>query len=157
MSDRPKLRLAEKSDLPTILALLRDDGLGSQREGNPDDPVYVNAFDAIAGDANNHLYVVEFRGSVVGCAQLTFIPGLSRRASTRTLIEGVRISSACRGKGLGSFLINELNRIAGEHGCTMVQLTSDKSRADAHRFYLGLGFENSHEGFKLILPNPRDR
>lgn len=151
MIPEPVLRLAEKADVPAIVTLLRDDTLGKSRESAPDDPVYGEAFELVSRDANNQFYVVDCNGSVIGYAQLTFVPGLARRAAIRAIIEAVRISSRHRGQGLGHFLIHELIRRARERGCTLVQLTSDKSRKDAHRFYEDLGFENSHEGFKMAL------
>ena len=140
-----------RQDVPAIVALFRDDDLGKTREGEPDDPVYVTAFDAVSANPGTHLYVLERDGGVIGCAQLTVIPGLTRRGLTRGLVEGVRVSSSERNQGLGRLIMQEIIRLAREFDCGMVQLTSDKSRRDAHRFYETLGFERSHEGFKLIL------
>jgi GNAT superfamily N-acetyltransferase len=146
----PALRLATAADIPAILALLADDALGRAREGGADEAVQA-AFAEIERDPNNALYVIEIAGDVAGCAQLTTIPGLSRRGMKRAQIEAVRVSSGRRGEGLGRWFFEALIAIAREKGCGMVQLTSDKRRTEAHRFYGSLGFVASHEGFKLSL------
>lgn len=146
-------RSATNSDLPTLVHMLADDDLGASREdtSNPLNHRYTDAFQAIAKDSNNELIVAESDGDLVGMLQLTFIPYLSHTGSWRCLIEGVRVASSCRGKGLGSELIKWAIRRAGEMDCSIVQLTSDKQRTDAIRFYESLGFTASHEGFKLKL------
>ena len=144
------LRLATRADIPAILALLADDALGRTREGGADAPVEA-AFAEIQADPNNAIYVADIAGTVVGCAQLTVIPGLSRRGLRRAQIESVRVSSRRRGEGLGRWFFEELIALARRKGCGLVQLTSDKRRTDAHRFYGSLGFVASHEGFKLTL------
>lgn len=131
--------------------MLRDDHLGATREGAPDDPVYLRAFEVIAVDPHQWLVVGVRRGEVVATMQLTIIPGLSRRGARRALIEAVRVRSDQRGGGLGRTLIGWAVGKARDEGCVMVQLTSDRSRVDAHRFYEGLGFEGSHLGYKLTL------
>ena len=155
------IRDARREDLPAIVALLADDPLGAAREtvavavAEP----YVRAFEAIERDANNRMVVATdaragAQGAspvVVGCLQLTFIPGLSRRGATRAQIESVRVASTRRGQGLGQVLMAWAIMQARERGCAIVQLTSDKQRADAHRFYESLGFVATHEGFKLNL------
>ncbi len=151
MTSRPQIRAAVREDVPAIVALFRDDDLGRTREGEPDDPVYAAAFDAVSANPDTHLYVLERDARVIGCAQLTVIPGLTRRGLTRGLIEGVRVAGSERNQGLGQLIMQEMIRLAREFECGMVQLTSDKSRRDAHRFYETLGFERSHEGFKLLL------
>lgn len=88
---------------------------------------------------------------VVGTLQLTVVPGLSRRGSTRSIIEGVRVHADERGSGLGTLLIEWAVDSSREQGCQLVQLTSDVTRTDAHRFYERLGFEATHVGFKLLL------
>ncbi|MDP5008868.1 MAG: GNAT family N-acetyltransferase, partial [Glaciimonas sp.] len=117
------------------------------------DACYVQAFDAIDGDANQYLLVGELDGVVIAMLQLTFIPGLSRRGALRANIEAVRVESSLRGQGIGHWLIAKALLLAQERNCALVQLTSDKSRAEAHRFYARLGFLASHEGFKLKLDN----
>jgi GNAT superfamily N-acetyltransferase len=146
----PRLRLATAADIPAILALLADDDLGRTREGGADAAVQA-AFAEIERDPNNAIYVIDIGGEVAGCAQLTVIPGLSRRGLKRAQLEAVRVSSRRRGEGLGRWFLEQLIAVAREKGCGLVQLTSDKRRADAHRFYGSLGFVASHEGFKLPL------
>jgi len=145
-------RRATLADLPRLLELLADDTLGKNREatGSSED-CYVQAFIAIDSDPNQHLLVGELAGQVIAMLQLTFIPGLSRRGALRANIEAVRVDSALRGHGIGNWLMREAIQLARERGCSLVQLTSDKSRTDAHRFYHRLGFVCSHAGFKLKL------
>jgi ribosomal protein S18 acetylase RimI-like enzyme len=133
--------------------MLADDPLGATRERavNPLPREYLDAFDAIQTHTGNHLLVAEFDGKVVGCLQLTFIPGLSRLGLTRAQIESVRIDSSMRGRKLGELMIQDAIDRAREHGCGVVQLTTDKTREDAHRFYERLGFEATHIGMKLAL------
>lgn len=154
MIDHEKLnaRRAQLSDLPRLLALLADDTLGKNREAvDSDDACYVAAFNAIERDPNQYLLVCELDGEVIAMLQLTFIPGLSRRGALRANIEAVRVDSGLRGQGIGSWIIKKALHLARERDCGLVQLTSDKSRTEAHRFYTRLGFIGSHEGFKLKL------
>jgi GNAT superfamily N-acetyltransferase len=151
MSPDARIRRAVREDLPAIVALLADDELGRGREGGVPDRVYSEAFERISRDPANAVYVIDQSGEVLGCGQLTVIPGLSRRAATRGLIEAVRVAARHRGRGLGRWFMEELIAIARREGCSLVQLTSDKRRRDAHRFYESLGFTASHEGFKLAL------
>jgi len=147
-------RAARDSDLPAIIELLVDDALGARREiaSIPPDPRYAAAFAAIAADPNQLLAVaIDEADRVVGCLQLTFIPGLSRSGIWRGQIESVRVSRSERGSGLGSRMIEWAVERCAERNCGLVQLTSDKSRADAIRFYEKLGFVASHEGFKRDL------
>jgi GNAT superfamily N-acetyltransferase len=145
-------RRARESDLPRLLELLADDVLGKNREGvGSDDPCYQQAFSAIDQDNNQVLLVGEFEGKVVAMLQLTFIPGLSRKGAWRALIEAVRVDSYLRSQGIGHWLIAQAIALARERSCRLVQLTSDKKRLEAHRFYGSLGFVASHEGFKLQL------
>jgi len=146
-------RQAEKSDLPALVSMLADDELGQQREdiSEPLNQAYIDNFTAIDSDPNNELVVVESDKSIVGMLQLTFIPYLTHTGSWRCLIEGVRIHKNYRGKGLGTDFFQWAIMRAKEKGCSIVQLTSDKQRPDAIRFYENLGFVASHEGFKLPL------
>ena len=146
----PRLRPATAADLPAIVRLLADDELGQTREGG-DESLYAAAFAAIERDPNNTFFVIDVAGAVAGCAQLTIIPGLSRRAVTRGQIESVRVASGHRGEGLGRWFMEALIDAARGRGCGLVQLTSDTRRPDAHRFYESLGFSPSHVGFKLAL------
>ena len=150
MSDL-EIRRATRSDVPAIVEMLRDDHLGATRESVPSDPVYLNAFDAIAADPHQWLVVGLRAGEVVASLQLTIIPGLSRRGARRALIEAVRVRSDQRGGGLGAILVGWAVERARAEGCVMVQLTTDRSRVDAHRFYERLGFEGTHLGYKLML------
>ena len=153
MSAVPVIRAATRADLPAIVRLIADDGLGRGREetGEPLAACYVQAFEALACDPNNEAIVMELDGAIVGYLQLTFIPGLSRRGAWRAQIESVRVASALRGQGLGRRLFEWAIARAREKNCRLVQLTSDKARAEAHRFYGSLGFVASHEGMKLTL------
>jgi GNAT superfamily N-acetyltransferase len=144
------MRPAEAGDLPAILRLLADDPLGKNREAAVEAP-YQAAFAAIAADPNHEMVVAELDGQVVGCFQLSFIPGLSRRGAWRAQIESVRIDSALRGRGAGRTMMEWAIAQARTRGCALVQLTTDKRRPDAHRFYARLGFVASHEGMKLEL------
>lgn len=150
MSDL-EIRPAQQDDLPAIVAMLADDPLGAQRESPDDLTPYTAAFTRLAQDPNQHVVVAVREGRVVGTLQLTVIPGLSRKGTTRSLIEGVRIHADERGSGLGSRLIEWAVEESRAQGCRLVQLTSDVTRTDAHRFYERLGFEASHVGFKLSL------
>ncbi|MGC4812530.1 N-acetyltransferase family protein [Micromonospora sp. DT228] len=144
-------REAVRADLPAVIALLADDVLGKARDFTGVDEAYEKAFADITADPRNQLIVAEQTGAIVGCLQITYIPGLGRHGSERSLIEAVRVRSDRRGQGLGRQLMTWAVDQARERGCALVQLTTDKSRADAHRFYLGLGFVASHEGMKLAL------
>jgi GNAT superfamily N-acetyltransferase len=153
MSAAVTLRDARRDEVPLIVAMLADDALGASREvnGDPLSARYYDAFDAIAREPNNRLFVAEREGEVVGTLQLTFIVGLSRQGAKRALIEAVRVARPYRGHGIGEAVVRAAIEIARGEGCGMVQLTSDKSRKDAHRFYERLGFVASLEGMKLML------
>lgn len=147
-------RLARQSDLAAIIRLLADDDLGSTREivSDPVDARYLSAFAAIEADANQLLAVAcDAEGRVVGCLQLSFLPGLSRTGMWRGQIESVRVASDLRGSGLGSQFIEWAIAQCAERGCGLVQLTSDKTRTESIRFYEKLGFVASHEGLKRNL------
>jgi ribosomal protein S18 acetylase RimI-like enzyme len=146
-------RSALLSDVPAIVALLADDPLGSQREtlGEPLDNRYVLAFNSINSDLNQRLIVATDGAEIVGTLQLSFIPGIARRGAWRGQIEAVRIAGHRRDSGLGQSMFEWAIKQCKLRGCDLVQLTTDKSRADAHRFYEKLGFVGSHEGYKLSL------
>ncbi|MFE9310279.1 GNAT family N-acetyltransferase [Streptomyces sp. NPDC006706] len=145
------IRAAVAADVPAIVAMLADDPLGAQRESPDDLAPYLTALERLSTDPHQHLVVAVREDRVVGTLQLTIIPGLSRRGSTRSIIEGVRIHADERGSGLGTRLIEWAVDTSRREGCQLVQLTSDRTRTDAHRFYERLGFEASHLGFKLQL------
>ena len=149
--ERLLIRRAEVSDVAAIVAMLADDPLGATRESPDDLTPYLASHARLAADPNQHLVVAERAGKVVGTLQLTLIPGLSRRAATRSLIEAVRVHADERGSGLGTLLIEWAVQTSRTEGCQLVQLTSDATREDAHRFYERLGFVASHVGFKLQL------
>ncbi|MCM2391461.1 GNAT family N-acetyltransferase [Streptomyces albipurpureus] len=150
MSDL-EIRSATPADLPAIVAMLADDPLGATRESPDDLTPYRDALDQLVNDPR-HQQLVAVRGErVVGTLQLTIVPGLSRRGATRSQIEGVRVDAAERGSGLGGQLIEWAIEESRRQNCQLVQLTSDASRSDAHRFYERLGFSASHTGFKLPL------
>ncbi|MFD8231195.1 GNAT family N-acetyltransferase [Streptomyces sp. NPDC059696] len=146
-----EIRAAVADDVPAIVAMLADDPLGAQRESPDDLTPYLTALERLSADPNQRLVVAVREGKVVGTLQLTIIPGLSRRGATRSIIEGVRIHADERGSGLGTRLIEWAIEESRDLGCQLVQLTSDKTRTDAHRFYERLGFTASHTGFKLSL------
>ena len=146
-----EFRPAASGDVPAIVAMLADDPLGAQRESPDDLTPYLTALERLSADPNQHLVVAVRGGRVVGTLQLTVIPGLSRKGSTRSLIEGVRIHSDERGSGLGTLFIEWAIEESRRQGCQLVELTSDATRTDAHRFYERLGFTASHVGFKLAL------
>ncbi|GAA1151435.1 GNAT family N-acetyltransferase [Streptomyces hebeiensis] len=145
------IRPAAPEDIPAIVAMLADDPLGAQRETPDDLTPYTASYERLARDPNQHLMVAVRDGRVVGTLQLTIVPGLSRRGATRSVIEGVRIHTDERGSGLGTRFIEWAVDESRRQGCQLVQLTSDASRTDAHRFYERLGFTASHIGFKLAL------
>jgi GNAT superfamily N-acetyltransferase len=146
-------REAQLQDLSSLIHMLADDELGQTREDDsiPPNQNYIDAFKSISCDPNNELIVVQDEGHIVGMLQLTFIPYLSHIGSWRCLIESVRIHSAYRGKGLGTEFFQWAIERAKDKNCRMLQLTSDKQRISALRFYENLGFKASHEGFKLKL------
>ncbi|MEV5531747.1 GNAT family N-acetyltransferase [Streptomyces prunicolor] len=146
-----EIRAAVTEDVPAIVGMLADDPLGSQRESPDDLTPYLAALDRLTADPNQHLVVAVREGRVVGTLHLTVVPGLSRKGATRSIIEAVRIHADERGSGLGTQLIEWAIAESRRQGCQLVQLTSDTTRTDAHRFYERLGFTASHVGFKLPL------
>jgi GNAT superfamily N-acetyltransferase len=148
------LRRATREDLPAIIGLLVNDPLGKTREaasGEYDFRPYETAFAAIDSDLAQVLVVATDGIEVVATMQLSFIPGLSRRGALRAQIEAVRVAASHRSRGLGAAMFEWVIDEARRRGCSIVQLTTDKTRADAHRFYERLGFTASHEGYKLQL------
>jgi GNAT superfamily N-acetyltransferase len=148
------IRPAAEADLPALVAILAGDVLGREREDPslPLDEGYRRAFAEISKRPEQHLMVGELDGEVVATLQLVFIPGLARKGAWRGIIEAVHVRADKRGQGLGARMIAwavETARARG--GCPFLQLTTDKRRLDAHRFYERLGFKPSHEGYKLQL------
>lgn len=146
-----EIRAAVADDVPAIVDMLADDPLGARRESPDDLTPYLAALERLTADPNQHLVVVVREGRVVGTLQLTIVPGLSHKGATRAIIEAVRIHADERGSGLGTELIEWAITESRHRGCQLVQLTSDATRTDAHRFYERLGFTASHVGFKLPL------
>ena len=145
------IREARAEDLPAIAALLTDDPLGRTREDPANIAAYRRAFAEIAAQPGNTILVAETGDRVVGCLQLTIIPGLARTGMKRGQIEGVRIAAGQRGQKIGERLVGEATARARAAGCGLVQLTTDRLRPDAHRFYERLGFAATHLGMKLLL------
>ena len=146
-----KFRKAKKEDLVDIVKMLAQDKLGETREisSDPVDQSYINAFEKIVEDSNQYLMVLELEEEVVGVFQLTFIPYLTYKGSSRAQVEGVRIRSDKRGLGLGEKMFLWAIEKARKEGAHLIQLTTDKKRPEAMRFYEKLGFVASHEGMKL--------
>lgn len=149
----PELRAATEGDLPSIVALLASDPLGALREttGEELSPSYRAAFEAIAADPNHELLVADLGGTVVGVLQLSYLPHLTYEGGWRAQIEGVRVAAAHRSRGVGQAMMEAAIERARTRGCHLVQLTTDRRRPEALRFYVGLGFEPTHEGLKLHL------
>jgi len=146
-----EIRAAVERELPAIVALLADDVLGAGRETPDDLAPYLAAFARLNADPNQLLAVAVRADAVVGTLQLSIVPGLSRRGRTRSIIEAVRVHRDERGTGLGTTMIEWAIAESVRRGCALVQLTSDRTRTDAHRFYERLGFTATHVGFKLEL------
>ena len=148
------LRDAGRDDVPAIVELLIDDQLGASRDGattNAELQPYLHAFDVLDADSAHLLLVAVDSEQVVATMQLSFIPGLARRGALRAQIEAVRVRQDYRSRGLGAAMFTWAIDESRRRGCALVQLTTDKSRSDAHRFYERLGFVASHEGLKLPL------
>jgi GNAT superfamily N-acetyltransferase len=147
------LRDARREDVPLIVRMLADDELGAARDKfvDPLPKAYYDAFEEITADPNNRLLVAEIGGEIVGTMQLSFLRMLSRQGSTRAEVEAVRVAGHLRGKGIGRQMMAQAIDMARARGCVMMQLASNNSRVDAHRFYEQLGFVASHVGMKLAL------
>lgn len=146
-------RLAGRGDLPSIVRMLAEDDLGSQRESykDPLPDSYIKAFEQIENDSNHELIVAELDGEIVGSLHLIFIPSVSFQGGLRVQVESVRVDKVWRGQGIGSEMMRWVIERAKERKAHLVQLTTHRSRDDAHRFYERLGFEKSHVGMKLTL------
>ena len=149
-----EIRDATRQDVPAVVALYVDDALGRTRE-QPAEPLpqqYWDAFAAIEQDPRHRLVVAEVGGHLAGTLQLSFLPHLVRLGGERAQIEAVRVDASWRGSGIGRQLVEWAVGQARQRGCSLVQLTTDTARPDAHRFYASLGFVASHHGMKLSLP-----
>lgn len=146
-------RLATQNDLATIVQMLADDALGSLREkaASTPDEHYIRVFEAICADPNQELTVAEKEGVIVATCQLTFIQYLTYLGGRRAQIEAVRTHANYRGQGIGTKVFAYAFQRAKEKGCHLIQLTSDKRRPNAIRFYESLGFIATHEGMKRNL------
>ncbi|KJS53349.1 transcriptional regulator [Streptomyces rubellomurinus subsp. indigoferus] len=146
------LRPATRAELPAVLALLADEDRVVDPAGIVVGEAHERAFASIEADPRNEMLVlVEEDGTVIGCLQATYVPGLGKGGAERALVEAVRIRADRRGGGLGRILMESAAARARARGCALVQLTSNKQREAAHRFYASLGYARSHEGFKLAL------
>ena len=148
-----KYRKAKVEDLKVIVAMLQNDDLGKTRESFSEkfDSRYMNAFEKINKDSNQYLMIVELDAEIVATCHLTIMPSLTFTGSTRLQIEAVRVSELHRGKKIGEWMISEAIEYGKAQGATIIQLSSNKIREDAIRFYENLGFESSHVGMKLYL------
>jgi len=147
-----KIRKATRNDLEAIISMLADDELGKTRENftTPLAPEYIEAFARINADANQELVVAENEnGVIIGTLQLSFLPYLTYRGGVRAQIEAVRIRKDQRGKGIGKILFEWAIEQAKVRKAHLVQLTTDKKRPEARKFYEDLGFKTTHEGMKL--------
>lgn len=144
---RPALR----KDVGPAIALLAADRLGATRERPDDLTPYLTVFDQMASDPNNTLVVGEIDGRIVACYQLTIIPGVTLGAARRAQIEGVRVAEDLRGQGMGRALVEDAEARARDAGATLLQLTMNASRTDSQKFYVSMGFDASHIGFKKSL------
>lgn len=152
-ADTVTFRVARREDVPAVVRLLADDHLGRARD-DPSDPLpdgYWRAFEAVSRSPDSELIVADRAGAVIGCMQLSYIPGLSHRGMTRLQIEAVRVAATERNHGIGrAMMIWALDR-GRARGCGIAQLTTNNERPEAHRFYARLGFAASHVGMKLKL------
>ncbi|MAZ03226.1 MAG: GNAT family N-acetyltransferase [Sneathiella sp.] len=153
MNDKLQFRIAGEEDLPEIVRLLVQDQLGSTREvlTDPLPQVYLDAFDAMKTQPGNDYIVGVTDERIVCCYQFTVIHGISRSGSSRAQIEGVRVDDSLRGQNIGKLMMTDAIERARSNKCRLLQLTTDKSRPDAHRFYEGLGLSDSHIGYKLDI------
>ena len=149
------IREARAADLPAIIAMFTSDSLGGHGDSTDaaDFPRYQAAFEWVSASPNDTLYVAEIDGDVVGTFQATFITTLTGRGSSSLTVEAVHTRHDRRGAGIGRAMIRHAIEEGRRRGVRLVQLTSNAARTDAHRFYEGLGFSQSHLGFKLKLPD----
>ena len=153
ISGKIVFRIATQTDVSSIVRLLADDELGSLREKyeNPIPESYYSAYELIAKDPNHELIVSELDGEVIGTLHLMFLPSLSFQGGLRAQVESVRVDTGHQNQGVGSEMMKWAIQRAKDRAAHIVQLTTHKSRADAHRFYERLGFKGTHLGMKLSL------
>ena len=146
-----RFRPARQADVPAIVALLSADPLGAGRENAPLE-AYRAAFARVADDPNAEVIVGEEDDRIVATCHINILHGLSRAATTRAQVEAIRVHADVRGRGIGHLLMQDAESRARAAGATLIQLTSDATRPEAHSFYEALGFTPSHVGFKRALP-----
>ncbi|WP_291657198.1 GNAT family N-acetyltransferase [Bosea sp. (in: a-proteobacteria)] len=151
-----RMREAVRADVARVAALIMHGASVQKRTleqiaAEAQDPAYLEAFDVIAANPCNTLFVAELDGTVVGTYQITILPGMAERGRVRAKIESVHVAPECRGRGIGATMMRHAIAFATEKGVGLVELTSQKARPEAHRFYNSLGFVQSHEGFKMAL------
>jgi len=153
VSENILIRRAREADLAALIALFAADDLGGHGDTTDQSAFedYLKAFHVIDASQNEQLFVAEADGEVVGTFQLVFTRTLSGRGSLSMIIEAVQTRADQRGKGIGAQMIGYAIEEARRRDCRLVQLTSNASRTDAHRFYERLGFAKSHAGFKMKL------
>lgn len=146
-------RRARRADLPSVVRMLAEDDLGSQRERyeEPLPESYSSAFEQIDNDPNHELIVAERNGEVIGTLHLMFLPSVSFQGGLRAQVESVRVDKLFQSQGIGSQMMKWAVECARQRGAHIVQLTTHKTRLDAHRFYERLGFKGTHLGMKLNL------
>ena len=147
------MRDATEADLPRIIELLALLSLDQPREelGPPLPESYRQAFQKIQANRGQRQLVVEAQGRVVGTATLIIVPNLSHRGRPYAIVENVVVDSSERGAGYGEALMRYAREEARRAGCYKLSLTSNKQRKDAHRFYERLGFQRTHEAFRMNL------
>ncbi|MFN8769612.1 MAG: GNAT family N-acetyltransferase [Neisseriaceae bacterium] len=146
-----ELRKANIDDLKDIVTLIHDDILGKDRERPELLNQYNSIFEKILKSDNQQYFVVQYSNEIIGCFELTILYALSITSSIRLEVENVRVHSKYRSCGIGKWMFSEITKFAQENNCSIIQLTSNKIRKDAHKFYTSIGYKNSHEGFKLYL------
>jgi GNAT superfamily N-acetyltransferase len=150
------IRRARREDVSRIASLImlgapHPDKTGAPIAAEAAHPAYLDAFAEIEASGNTTLFVAEQAGAVIGTFQVTLIPGLAARGRKRAKFESVHVAPEWRGRGVGAVMIAHALEFSRAQGAGLAELTSQKARPDAHRFYVRLGFEQSHEGFKMVL------
>jgi len=149
----PIFRDATQNDIATILDICRSGAASPDRYPPLDltDPAYLSTFNLIDADPNHRLIVAEQNGEIIGTLQISFIPGLPDQGRFRGMLENIHVRTDQRGNGIGKKMVSWAVEECRKKNCWLVQLTSNKARTEAHRFYGALGFEATHEGFKLVF------
>ena len=157
MNKNLSYRKARQEEIESIIKMLAEDELGLSRENLaiPLDKAYLDAFEQIDSDPNQYLMIVERDNQIVGSCHLTIMPSLTFTGSTRLQLEGVRVSAACRGQKIGEWMIQAAIEYGESKGASIIQLTTDKKRVQAKRFYESLGLKATHEGMKVYLENKK--